>query len=121
MTVMTKTTTTRKWQHLYGSGRWRKRARHQMRSSPLCEMCKAEGRLVPAEIADHVEPHHGDVIKFYCGKLSSLCKHCHDSRKRRIETRGYDPTIGVDGKPVDKRHPYWTGVLPPSSRRTRRS
>jgi 5-methylcytosine-specific restriction enzyme A len=86
-----------KWQKLYGTERWRKRARYQLRSHPLCCFCLEESRVTPATVADHVEPHHGDVNKFYLGRLQSLCKRHHDSSKRRQEARGYDTTIGADG------------------------
>jgi len=61
-------------------------------------MCLSEGKIVAARIADHVEPHHNDPIKFWNGKLQSLCAHCHESRKN---------AIGVDGWPIDPRHPVY--------------
>jgi len=70
-------------------------------------MCLAEGRIVAARIADHVEPRRGDPIKFWTGRLQSLCAHCHESRKKRSEHRGYDNTIGADGWPIDPRHPVY--------------
>jgi 5-methylcytosine-specific restriction enzyme A len=66
-----------------------------------------EGRVVAAEVADHVEPHHNDINKFMLGKLQSLCASCHSSTKAVIERRGYDPAIGVDGMPLDRRHPVY--------------
>jgi hypothetical protein len=93
---------------LHGSGFWKRRARLQLKMSPLCEMCLREGRgPVSARIADHIEPHHNDPNKFYTGKLQSLCTRCHESRKKRIEIRGYDPTVGVDGWPLDRNHPVY--------------
>ena len=41
-------------------------------AKPLCAMCLAEGRIVAAKIADHVEPHHNDPMKFWTGALQSL-------------------------------------------------
>jgi hypothetical protein len=70
-------------------------------------MCLAEGRVVDVRIADHIEPHRGDPIKFWNGKLQSLCARCHESRKKRIEHRGYDNTIDADGWPIDPRHPCY--------------
>jgi hypothetical protein len=46
-------------------------------------------------------------IEFWRGKLQSLCSHCHESRKKRFEHRGYDNTIGEDGWPIDPRHPVY--------------
>ena len=62
-----------------------------------------------AEVADHVEPHRGDVNAFYLGELRSLCRRCHERTKKQIERRGYDPGIGADGMPVDPRHPVYQG------------
>ena len=92
---------------LHDKALWHRRARRQLQREPLCAMCLADGRVVAARIADHVEPHRGDPIKFWNGKLQSLCAHCHESRKKRFEHRGYDNTIGVDGGPLDPRHPVY--------------
>ena len=82
-------------------------ARYQLRKEPLCAMCLVEGRVVAARIADHVEPHHNDPIKFWNCKLQSLCAHCHESRKKFQEQRGFDKAIGPDGWPIDPRHPVY--------------
>ena len=47
--------------------------------------------MEPATICDHVEPHRGDINKFWLGKLQSLCKPCHDGAKREIELNGLSP------------------------------
>jgi 5-methylcytosine-specific restriction protein A len=91
---------------LYNSQRWRRVARHQLRTEPLCAFCAARGIVEPATICDHVEPHHGDLNKFWLSKLQSLCASCHGSDKRSEERRGYRPDIGVDGSPLDARHPF---------------
>jgi len=66
---------------LHDKALWHRRARRQLQHEPLCAMCLSDGRIVAARVADHVEPHHGDSIKFWSGKLQSLCAHCHESRK----------------------------------------
>jgi len=91
----------------YCRSNWLKRQRHQLRVQPLCEFCLQEGRLTPASVADHVEPHGGDYTKFRLGKLQSLCASCHSSTKAIVEKRGYDPAIGADGMPLDPRHPVY--------------
>jgi 5-methylcytosine-specific restriction protein A len=93
----------------YNRAAWRKRQAHQLRLKPLCEQCEREGRLTPATVVDHVEPHKGDYNKFRLGRLQSLCQSCHSSTKAIIEKRGYDPAIGVDGWPIDPRHPVYKG------------
>jgi 5-methylcytosine-specific restriction enzyme A len=92
---------------LHNKARWHRVARLQLLHEPLCRMCLADGRVEPATVADHIEPHHGDVNKFWLGKLQSLCRHCHESRKKFIERRGYDKAIGIDGWPSDPRHPVY--------------
>jgi 5-methylcytosine-specific restriction protein A len=69
--------------------------------------CLERGVVTPATICDHVEPHRGDVNKFWLGPFQSLCKPCHDGDKQRLEVRGYRTDIGPDGWPIDKRHPVY--------------
>jgi hypothetical protein len=96
------------WQFLYNSAHWRRRRALQLREHPLCRFClEGRGLVVPAEVADHVEPHHGDPNRFFCGDLQSLCRPCHDIRKRFIESNGYDPIVGLDGWPIDRLHPCY--------------
>ena len=97
-----------KW---YGSGRWRKRSKFQLENEPWCRFCLARGEPVFAQVADHVHPHHGDVNRFWCGELQSLCRPCHEGRKKFLENRGFDGAIGADGMPLDPRHPIYTGRL----------
>ena len=92
---------------LYGTERWRRLAKHQLRVEPLCATCLREGRVTAARVADHVEPWRGDINKFWLGKLQSLCERCHNSTKKDLERHGYDSTVGVDGFPLDPRHPIY--------------
>jgi hypothetical protein len=57
---------------LHNNAAWHRRARFQLQREPLCAMCLAEGKVVAACIADHIEPHHNDPIKVWNGKLQSL-------------------------------------------------
>jgi 5-methylcytosine-specific restriction enzyme A len=97
------------------SYKWQKRARLQLMQEPCCRLCAQEGRVTAAEVVDHIEPHKGDINKFY-GPLQSLCKWHHDSVKqqmeRQIERNGFSfsKQIGEDGFPVDKAHPFYRGA-----------
>lgn len=85
----------------YGTARWKARRQAQITAEPICAMCKANGRVTAASIADHIEPHKGDPVKFWTGPLQSLCKPCHDGDKKRIEAGGRPKLqIGADGWPV---------------------
>ena len=57
--LMLHPTNPRDW---YGLGRWKTRAKAHMRQHPLCAHCLEKGLVVPAKIADHIEPHRGDWI-----------------------------------------------------------
>ena len=78
----------------------------QLRRHPLCAFCLAQGHVEAATVVDHVEPHRGDRNAFMTGPLQSLCKPCHDSRKQQVEDHGYADDVGVDGAPIDPRHPW---------------
>jgi 5-methylcytosine-specific restriction endonuclease McrA len=91
----------------YTSVGWLRRRRHQLRVEPLCEFCLKRGMVVPATIADHIEPHRGDRNAFVLGRLQSLCIQCHNSAKRQSERRGYFRGTGLDGMPLDKNHPVY--------------
>jgi 5-methylcytosine-specific restriction protein A len=94
------------WQHLYSSAHWQRLREHQLQEHPLCKFClEGRGEVVPASVADHVEPHDGDPNKFFLRQLQSLCKPCHDSRKRFMKINGYAPDVGLDGWPIDPLHP----------------
>jgi 5-methylcytosine-specific restriction enzyme A len=97
-----------KWDKCYSTTRWAGIRRHPLLEHPLCKYCAERGIVTPATICDHVEPHRGDVNKFWLGPFQSLCKPCHDSTKRFVETRRFRPDIGLDGWPLDPRHPVYS-------------
>lgn len=69
----------------YGA-RWRAAREGFLRSHPLCCCCKANGRIVAASLVDHIEPHRGDMVKFWqSSNWQPLCKSCHDSIKAVFE------------------------------------
>lgn len=85
----------------YNTARWQKLRATFLASNPLCVFCQREGRVTPATIADHVEPHRGDLHKFWHGSIQGLCKLHHDSDKQRIERGGKAKVaIGEDGWPT---------------------
>lgn len=92
---------------LYKTCRWQHLRAYQLKQHPLCEMCLRQGRLEPANVVDHVVPHDGDLVKFFMGKLQSLCFTCHDGEKRYVDIRGFSDRVGVDGWPLDDRHPVY--------------
>src|SRR5215813_11301572 len=73
------------YKYLYNDKRWLARRVAQLRSQPLCVMCKASGFIRLATVADHIVPHRGNPNLFWYGKLQSLCMTCHN-RSRRLVT-----------------------------------
>jgi hypothetical protein len=47
---------------LHDKALWHRRARRQLQCEPLCAICLAEGKIVAASIADHVEPSYRRIL-----------------------------------------------------------
>ena len=45
--------------------RWRRARAAFLAQHPLCAACRAQGRVVPATVVDHVVPHRGDQRLFW--------------------------------------------------------
>jgi 5-methylcytosine-specific restriction protein A len=94
------------YRHLYRSSAWRKGRLIFLAQHPLCERCKAKGRITAATVVNHIKPHKGDITLFFAwSNWQSLCKSCHDGPTQKFERRGYNDDIGEDGWPTDNRHP----------------
>ena len=84
----------------YADRKWRSKRAAQLQREPLCRYCERMGRITAATIADHIEPHRGDKVKFWRGALQSLCAECHSSAKQREESGSAPKGCDVDGWPV---------------------
>jgi hypothetical protein len=69
-------------------------------------MCSTQGKVTIANVVDHVNPHRGDMEKFWNGPFQSLCERCHNSHKQRQENGGGVMGCDIDGFPIDPDH-YW--------------
>jgi hypothetical protein len=92
------------WRLWYSRRDWRRRRALKLAKDPLCEPCLAEGKHTPATICDHRVPHHGDFSAFIHGELVSMCER-HHAPKWADDKRGYSTAIGLDGRPLDPKHP----------------
>lgn len=101
-----RTTEAAEYKKLYDTQRWRRRSSLQLKQHPLCAMCLEIGQVIPATVAHHIVPHKGDHQLFFFGELMSLCVQCHSGPVQEAEKRGHTNTIGLDGFPVDARHPF---------------
>jgi 5-methylcytosine-specific restriction protein A len=95
------------WHHLYNTRRWVNGRRHHLAEHPLCKYCELQGFVVEARVVDHIKPHKGDEQLFFDpSNWQSLCKDCHDRVKQNEELGRYVLGAGVDGQPIDPRHPW---------------
>lgn len=88
--------------HLYKTTAWKRTRAYQLQVEPLCRYCLQVGRLTPATVADHIEPHRGDEIKFWNGELMSLCASCHSGTKQVQERTGVLRGCDADGNPFGR-------------------
>lgn len=93
------------WRKWYQLKAWRDRRRVQLAAHPLCERCLSEAKIVPATVANHMQPHRGDWNLFISGPLQSLCAPCHDKDVQEIESKGFSTAVAEDGWPSDGSHP----------------
>jgi 5-methylcytosine-specific restriction protein A len=94
----------RRW---YKSAAWRRIRLAQLAEHPLCANHLRLGKVVPATIVHHIEPHRGDYARFISGPFESVCKECHDVEGRSEDERGYSAaTDTTTGLPIDRSHPF---------------
>lgn len=99
----------REWRKLYATTRWKKSRLQFLGAHPLCEPCEKRKRLTPATVVNHRKPHKGDEALFWDeGNWQATCAPCHNGPIKSAEMSGrdYDSAVGVDGFPVDPRHPF---------------
>ncbi|MBM2711666.1 HNH endonuclease [Mesorhizobium caraganae] len=71
----------------YNTARWRKlRMEVITRDRFTCRMCKRIEPNTANLVADHVIPHRNDPVKFWEGKLQTLCRTCHSTTKQKAES-----------------------------------
>ena len=87
------------------SARWKRlRLQHLMRE-PLCRRCKAKGKVTQATEVHHViKCFDNPTLQMDPSNLESVCTPCH-APLTHDDRRGYSREIGLDGYPVDPRHP----------------
>lgn len=80
-------------QALYNTKRWKEARRLYLAAHPLCASCAAVGRVVAANVVDHVRAHQGDEVLFWDeSNWQGLCDYrsafnCH-GRKTGREAAG---------------------------------
>jgi 5-methylcytosine-specific restriction protein A len=66
---------------LYESPAWRRERKIFLLNNPLCKPCQDAGRITTATEVDHIDPHKGDLQKFWDAEnWQSICKPCHNRK-----------------------------------------
>ena len=82
--------------------RWDRASAAFKSTHPLCLGCKAVGRITPATVVDHVDPHRGDMVKFWDqSNWQSSCKWHHDVVKKHLEWLFATGKVDVDALRLD--------------------
>ena len=72
----------------YHTAAWRRLRETFLRAHPLCEVCEANGELVPATVADHrTEIQHGGALLDQAN-LRALCASCHAKMPGHFGAKG---------------------------------
>ena len=67
--------------------RWRTARKKFLKEHPFCVKCQEQGKLIKANVVDHIKPHRGDKVLFWDqSNWQPLCKRCHD-HKTKTEDR----------------------------------
>jgi len=75
------------------TSKWQQYREIYLRRNPLCVECEKWGYLMPATVVDHINPHKGDMRKFWdSNNHQALCSQCHN-RKTAKEDGGYGNKI----------------------------
>lgn len=73
--------------------KWQKYRKRYLAVHPVCVRCEKMGRITPATVVDHIEPHRGDYDLFWdLGNHQAMCKRCHDI-KTATEDGGFGRTV----------------------------
>lgn len=71
----------------YVSVRWRRFRDWYLGKHPLCEQCKSEGRLVRADMVDHVIELKDGGAPLSEDNAQSLCFHCHNVKTADVRDK----------------------------------
>lgn len=100
----------------YNTGQWARLRKIKLDAEPLCQPCKAAGRMTTANTVDHNHPisDGGPAFPGLDG-LTAMCAPCHSAKTARGSeagavrtTRALRPRKGCDasGRPTDPSHPW---------------
>lgn len=99
----------------YGTAAWQKLRKLKLSTSPLCEDCETEGKLVAANVVDHrIAISQGGQPFPALDGLASLCQRHHSIKTASgpeagaVKSNGPKKGCTEDGTPLSDTHP-WNG------------
>jgi 5-methylcytosine-specific restriction protein A len=79
----------REARRFYQSPAWRSLRLVKLRRDPLCQDCEGHGRLTPAtEVHHELERRDRPDLALDLDNLASLCRPCHNRRRKHAEQPG---------------------------------
>ena len=91
----------------YLTTRWRRFRAWYLGEHPLCEICQAEGRTVPAVIVDHIHELKDGGAPYDESNAMSLCAACHN--KKTASVKNHRKVTG-NNRRRSRTHTYPLGV-----------
>lgn len=97
-------------QAIYNTPRWKKLRAFKLSRDPLCERCKAKGRVTAASEVHHMtsfmttsDLKKRDALAYALDNLESICRQCHIEEhkgKRSVWRDLYEEEAGQDHEPT---------------------
>lgn len=82
---------------------WDKARAAFLADHPRCARCGA-----PATVVHHIKAHRGDpALMWNRGNWQAVCAPCHNGPCAHEDRHGYSNSLGADGLPADRRHPFY--------------
>ena len=69
----------------YSSRRWQRLRSAYRKRNPLCEDCRAKGKITAAKMVHHIVALDDGGSKTNWNNLRSLCNDCHESKHERFK------------------------------------
>jgi len=71
------------WSNLYNQRKWKQASKQYLAANPWCSQCGQ-----PAEVTDHIEPHRGDLAKFWdVTNWQALDAKCHNQKTQKENSK----------------------------------
>ena len=74
----------------YTNSRWRALRAEKLRINPYCQCPDCEGKRIPANMVDHIQPIELGADPYDMNNLQSMRNHpCHDKKRAREKNEKY--------------------------------